>query len=98
MQVSIVIPMYNVQNYIDKCLESILGQNYHDYEVILVNDGSTDGTQKICEKYTEQYQQFKLIQTKNQGPAAARKAGVKSAQGKYIMFLDADDWLDCNML
>ena len=98
MQVSIVIPMYNVQNYIGKCLESILGQNYHDYEVILVNDGSTDGTQKICEKYTEQYQQFKLIQTKNQGPAAARKAGVKSAQGKYIMFLDADDWLDCNML
>lgn len=98
MQVSIVIPMYNVQNYIGKCLESILGQNYHDYEVILVNDGSTDGTQKICEKYIEQHQQFKLIQTKNQGPAAARKAGVKRAQGKYIMFLDADDWLDCNML
>lgn len=95
MTISIIIPVYNVEKYICKCLDSILRQGLNDgeYEVILVNDGSKDGSVAICEEYCQQYPHFKLISQENQGVSVARNNGIDHAQGKYIVFVDADDYL-----
>lgn len=95
MIISIIIPIYNVENYLRKCLNSILRQGMHDdeYEVILVNDGSKDGSVAICEEYCQKYPHFKLLNQENQGVSVARNNGIEHAQGKYIVFVDADDYL-----
>lgn len=97
-QISVIIPVYNAEKYLNKCIQSILEQSYKDYEIILINDGSTDSSGKICEKYAREYADVIVVQTKNSGPAAARKKGVECASGEYITFVDADDWLDVEML
>lgn len=96
--ISVIVPVYNLEEYLEECLESIQHQTYTDIEVILVNDGSTDGSRKICERYCEKDSRFKLINQENQGLSAARNRGVKESVGKYIVFVDSDDVVNTKML
>ena len=92
-KVSIIIPVYNSQDYLEKCFESILKNNYKNLELIVVNDGSKDDSQKIINIYIEKYPNiFKCIEQKNQGIGASRNNGIDKATGKYIMFIDNDDF------
>ena len=90
---SIVVPVYNVERYIRKCLDSITRQNLENIEIIMVNDGSTDNSLKICEEYACVYKNFFTISQANAGLSSARNTGIKAAKGKYILFLDSDDFL-----
>ena len=92
ISVSFVLPVYNVETYLCQCLDSILVQSLNDYEIILVNDGSTDGSLSLCLEYERKYKFVHVINQPNQGVSAARNAGIKHAKGKYICFLDADDY------
>lgn len=95
--VSIIIPVYNVEQYLEQCLDSVVKQTFRDYEVILVNDGSMDSSQKICERYTVMDSRFRLINQANAGLAAARQTGLDVAEGRYVGFIDSDDWLEPDM-
>lgn len=95
---SIVIPVYNVKDYLVECIESIIKQNIERYEVILINDGSTDGSEVICNEYANEYEQITVIHKKNSGQSAARNSGIDIASGKYIAFLDSDDYYNENKL
>ena len=95
-KVSIIIPTFNDQETISKCLESILNQDEENIEVIVVNDGSTDSTLSIIEKYREKDKRIFIFNQKNSGSAIARNVGVKLAKSEYILFVDADDWIDNN--
>lgn len=90
---SIIIPVYNVEKYIGKCLDSIMSQTYKDYEVIVVNDGTPDNSMDIVKKYD-----VKVINQKNQGLSAVRNTGVKHAKGEYILFIDSDDYIEKDLL
>ena len=89
--ISIIVPVYNVEDYLEECLESIKNQTYTDIEVILVNDGSTDGSKEICERYCQQTPHFHFINQKNQGQSVARNNGVAVSTGEFITFVDSDD-------
>lgn len=89
---SIIVPVYNIQNYLEKCIQSILSQDYNNYEIILVDDGSTDNSGKICDKYVSN-KKVKVYHKKNGGLSDARNFGIKKSSGKYIMFIDSDDFL-----
>lgn len=91
---SIIIPVFNVEDYLRECLDSIIEQTYKGFEVILVNDGSTDRSGIICDEYAEKYSSFLVIHNFNQGVSAARNLGIDKATGDYIMFVDSDDWLE----
>ncbi|MGG5328994.1 glycosyltransferase family 2 protein [Enterococcus sp. AZ163] len=93
MTISIVIPVYNVQGYLEACLESIINQSYKDIEIILVNDGSTDRSIEICEKYISVDSRIKLIHKENGGQSEARNFGIKEAVGEWLTFIDADDYV-----
>lgn len=92
--VSIIVTAYNVSKYIDECLYSICQQQYENIEVIVVDDGSTDGTGVICDHYANRDNRFRVIHQKNQGRVLARALGVKVAKGNYIGFIDGDDWIE----
>jgi len=96
-KVSIIVPAYNVEQYISKTLNSLLRQSFSDYEVLIVNDGSTDGTQGIIKKYLSD-KRFRLIKTANMGVSSARNAGFFKAVGDFVCFIDGDDWWDPNFL
>ena len=91
--ISVVIPVYNVEKYLYECIESVLDQNYDDFEIILVNDGSTDNSGKICDAYAEKDKRITVIHKKNAGLVKARLTGVENAHGQYIVSLDSDDVL-----
>lgn len=93
MRFSIIVPVYNVQDYLKKCLDSIVNQDYDDYEIVLVNDGSTDGSAKICEQYAEIYKCIKYYVKNNGGLSDARNFGIEHARGQYCVFIDSDDWI-----
>lgn len=93
VQISIIIPVYNAEKWLDRCLNSILIQNYPSCEIILVDDGSPDSSPLICEKYSSMDPRFRTIHQENMGVSAARNAGLNVADGRYIMFVDADDAL-----
>ncbi|SEG71801.1 glycosyltransferase family 2 protein [Sphingobacterium lactis] len=95
---SIIIPLYNSEDYIIKTLESISKQNFNDFEVIIINDGSTDNGATICENYCLNDQRFNLFNQSNQGVSSARNQGIKEANGKYLLFIDADDFIDAHYL
>lgn len=95
--ISIIIPIYNVAKFLPKCLDSVLAQTYANLEIILVDDGSTDECNKICKTYAKKDQRIKLIRQKNSGLSAARNTGIKNANGKYIGFVDSDDWIEPEM-
>lgn len=92
--VSVIIPVYNAELYLAKCLESVIGQTLKEIEIICVDDGSTDNSVKIIEQYSQSDKRIKLLKQDNKGAGAARNYGLKFAKGKYVHFLDADDWLD----
>ena len=92
--ISVIIPVYNSEKYIAECLNSILAQTYKDLEIILVDDGSTDGSAGICEDYVRKDNRIKLVRQENGGSTKARKTGLEVSQGEYISFVDSDDWLD----
>lgn len=89
---SVVVPVYNAQKYLEKCINSVLTQSFGDLELILVDDGSPDGSGRICDRFAEKDNRVKVIHQQNQGHITARMNGVKAATGEYILFLDSDDW------
>lgn len=100
MRLSIIIPVYNVEKYVAKCLDSVLDQGLdpNDHEIIVVNDGSPDGSLKIVERYAEKHDHIKIINKENGGLSSARNCGMEHAIGKYIYFIDSDDFLIANSL
>ena len=96
--VSVIIPVFNAQDYLDKCIQSVINQTYTDIQIILVDDGSIDSSGKICDEYTEKDKRINTIHTKNQGPGIARNIALDVAIGDYIFFLDSDDWILPNTL
>lgn len=93
MKFSIIIPVYNAQEYLRECLDSVLQQTYSDFEILLVNDGSTDSSGQICDEYAAQDNRIIVIHQKNSGVSTARNKALEIAQGEYLMFLDSDDFL-----
>ena len=98
MKISIIIPVYNVKKYLRECLDSILAQSYKDFEIILVDDGSTDSSGNICDEYSMKYENIKVLHKNNNGLSSARNAGLDIAQGEYILFIDSDDVVSPIML
>lgn len=92
--ISIVLPIYNVENYIEKCMESVLNQTYKNIEIILVDDGSPDNCPIICDQYVKEDNRVKVVHKENGGLSDARNAGIKVANGDYITFIDSDDYVD----
>lgn len=96
--VSIIVPIYNTQNYLTRCIESILSQTYVNMEIILVNDGSTDESLSVCEKFAGKDDRIQIISQPNQGIMAAKRTGIKLCKGAYVMFVDSDDWIEPELL
>lgn len=95
---SIIVTIYNLENYIEECIKSIINQEFENVEVILVDDGSTDNSPKICDRYAEEDKRIKVIHKKNEGVVNARKTGSDLAKGSYVLFVDGDDWVMPNYL
>lgn len=93
-EISVIVPVYKVEKYLDRCIESIVNQTYPDFELILVDDGSPDGSPILCDKWAEKDSRVHVIHKKNGGASSARNAGLKIAKGNWIAFADSDDWLD----
>ena len=91
INVSVIIPVYNVEKYLANCLDSVLQQDYEDYEIVVVNDGSTDSCGQILEEYAKNYSKINLVTQKNKGLGGARNTGIDNSKGKYLLFLDSDD-------
>lgn len=98
MQLSIIIPVYNVEDTLSRCVESVLSQSFTDYEVILVDDGATDGSPRLVDKYAEKDARIKAIHQPNQGLSAARNTGIDRSTGKYLTFIDSDDFIETDTL
>lgn len=96
--ISIIIPVYNIEKYIEKCLDSILDQTYEDFEVIIVDDGSTDSSGQICDSYARTDNRIKVIHIKNGGASKARNIGIEYSSGDWITFVDGDDYIESTML
>ena len=96
--VSVIVPVYNTAKYIDVCIHSILHQDYRNFELILVDDGSTDGSAEICDRWAKKDEKIRVIHQPNQGVSAARNCGIKLAKGDFVAFVDSDDWMDTDYL
>lgn len=96
--ISVIVPVYNVEKVLYHCIESILNQTFDDFELILVDDGSTDNSGKICDEYSEKDNRIRVIHKPNGGVSSARNAGIEAAKGEYICFVDSDDYLESNYL
>ncbi len=97
-KVSVVVPVYNVEQYLEKCIESIINQTYEDLEIILVDDGSTDVSPSICDKWKDLDSRIIVVHKENGGLSSARNAGLEVSSGEYIMFEDSDDWLESDII
>ncbi len=97
-EVTVIVPIYNVAEYLEKCLSSISGQTYKNLQIILVDDGSTDDSGRICDRYQEQDARIIVIHKTNEGLVKARKTGIFNATGKYICYVDGDDWIESDMI
>lgn len=98
MKVSVIVPIYNTEKYLRRCIDSILAQTYTDFELILIDDGSTDNSGKICDEYAKINSRIHVIHKQNCGVSSARNVGIDTAKGEYIAFVDADDFVDKNYL
>ena len=96
--ISVIIPVYNVEKTLKRCVDSVLEQSYVNIEIILVDDGSTDRSTEICERYAENFSNIRVLHQENSGPSEARNNGVKIAKGEYIIFLDSDDWWESDFI
>ena len=96
--VSIIIPVYNAEKYLEECLESVVNQTYHNLEIILIDDGSTDKSGKICDEYAQKDSRIKVIHKQNEGISQARNIGIEMAKGEYIQFVDSDDYVDLDLV
>ena len=96
--VSIIIPVYKVEEYLEKCIESVTSQSYTNLEIILVDDGSPDNSGKICDSFAEKDKRIKVIHKENGGLSDARNVGIRMSTGKYLVLLDSDDWIHNNSL
>ena len=92
-EISIIVPVYKVEKYLKKCVDSILAQTFTDFELILVDDGSPDDSGKICEEYAEKDARVRVLHKENGGLSSARNAGIEVAKGKYLGFIDSDDYI-----
>jgi len=97
-KISVIVPVFNVQNYLKNCVDSILSQTFNDFEVLLINDGSTDNSGIICDEYAEKDDRIKVIHKKNEGVSAARNDGIKNANGSFLIYVDSDDYIEKTML
>ncbi|ABQ87515.1 MULTISPECIES: glycosyltransferase family 2 protein [Methanobrevibacter] len=97
-QISVVVPVYNVEKYLRECLDSLANQTFEDFEVICVNDGSDDSSPDILEEYASEDERFKIVSQENKGLSGARNTGMNYIKGRYLLFLDSDDWLELNAL
>lgn len=97
VRISIVVPVYNVASYLPACIESLLKQKFSNLEIILVDDGSTDCSGEICDAFSRKDSRIVVIHKKNGGLSSARNAGIEKAKGKYVGFVDGDDWISCDM-
>lgn len=95
---SFIITIYNVERYLERCIESVLNQTENDYEIILINDGSTDNSSKICEEYKIKYENISVVHTPNKGVSSARNRGILEAKGNYLLILDADDFIESDLI
>ena len=95
---SVIVPAYNSELYIEKCIKSVLNQTYDNFELIIINDGSKDSTLEICEKYSKKDDRVSVFSQENSGHTAARNQGLLKSRGQYVLFLDSDDWLDADVL
>lgn len=98
VKISVIVPIYNAEKYLETCLRSILNQTYQNFEAILVDDGSSDESGRICDQYAQQDERVLVVHKKNEGLICARKTGIMAAHGEYIAFVDADDWIDADFL
>ena len=96
--ISIIIAIYNAENYIHKCINSILKQSFENFEILLINDGSTDNSAKICDEYKVRDKRIRVFHKNNEGVSATREFGIKNAKGTYTIHIDPDDWIEPNML
>lgn len=96
--ISVVVPVYNVEKYLNKCIDSLVSQTYENLEIILIDDGSKDKSAKICDKWKDNDSRIKVIHKENGGLSEARNVGIDYAQGEYIAFIDSDDWVDKNFI
>ena len=96
--VSIVVPIYNVEKYLNRCIENLINQTYRNVEIVLVNDGSTDSCPQICDEYAKKDSRIKVIHKENQGPGVARNTGIENATGDYICFFDSDDYIESDTI
>ena len=94
IKISIIVPVYNIKDKIERCLNSLNNQTYKNIEVLMINDGSTDGSERVCERFAETDTRFILINKPNGGVSTARNMGIKQAVGKYVMFVDSDDYVE----
>ena len=98
MKLSIIVPVYNVEKFLNKCLDSLIGQTMEDYEIILVDDGSKDASGRICDDYAERYPELvRVLHIDNGGQGRARNFGIETARGEYLGFVDSDDWVETDM-
>ncbi len=95
--ISVIVPIYNMEKYLNKCVDSILNQTYSNIEILLIDDGSTDLSVKICDEYMKTDSRIKVFHKKNGGLSDAKNFGIKKASGKYVAFVDSDDWIENNM-
>lgn len=98
MTISVVIPVFNVEKYLKRCLDSVLAQTFKDFELILIDDGSTDGSPAICDEYAQIDQRIRVVHQKNCGSATTRNIGISLAKGDYLVFVDSDDWVEPDYL
>ena len=96
--VSVIVPIYNAGEKLNKCIKSIINQSFKHIEILLINDGSTDNSLNICKKYEEKDNRIKVINKSNEGSIKTRKRGIDESKGEYIIFVDADDWIKSNMI
>lgn len=96
-KISVIVPVYNVEKYLNRCIESIVNQSYKNLEIILVDDGSTDASGEICEEWKKKDSRIVVFHKENGGASSARNIGLKHAMGEYIGFVDSDDWIEKNM-
>lgn len=95
--ISIIVPVYNVERYLSRCIDSILSQTYSDFELLLINDGSSDSSGIICDRYARQDERIRVFHKENAGVVSARNLGLDKAVGEWVTFVDSDDWIDQNM-